>query len=265
MLADCHTWTTALGVSVPRNRAGHSLSFPTPASAEDLRTQLRAFKRRGFTSYKLFVEPWWPDRLDQASRLLSVAREEAGPGGTVLVDGALAYRDRDTAHKLATVFSEQGVDVFEAPLPLDDVVGHYELREHGVAIGLGDLGLTHWHEWEAFIALASPDVLQPDPSVVGGVTGMRRVAALAHAEGLALFPHGYKTRITMAAGLQVLACQPGEVMIEYCLSPSPLVDGLTSGIGVDGDGYVHVPAGPGLGVDVDRSALERFARPWMVP
>lgn len=88
MLADCHTWTTALGVSVPRNRAGHSLSFPTPASAEDLRTQLRAFKRRGFTSYKLFVEPWWPDRLDQASRLLSVAREEAGPGGTVLVVGA---------------------------------------------------------------------------------------------------------------------------------------------------------------------------------
>ena len=150
--------------------------------------------------------------------------------------------------------------MFEAPLHLDDVVGHRVLRDCGIRIGVGDLGLTHPAEWEDMLVRGHADVLQPDPSVVGGITGLLEVGKLADRFGCDLVPHGYKTRITLAASVQVLAARPGDTLVEFCLSDSPLIRDLThEQFPIGDDGCVAVPGAPGLGVTVDLDAVTRYA------
>lgn len=234
--------------------------YPTPEDPEALRERLTSFREHGLRSFKLFVEPWWLDDFETARALVSAACEVAGDEGKVIVDGALAYEGVPTALRLAQMMHEAGAWMLEAPLHLDDVAGHRALIGCGVKIGVGDLGLTHAAEWEDMIVRGHADVLQPDPSCVGGLTGMREVAALADRFGCLFVPHGYKTRITLAASLHVLAARAAPPLVEYCLSPSPLIRDLTSEqFPVGDDGCVAVPETPGLGVTVHDGALAHYA------
>ena len=237
----------------------YASSFPTPDDPGQLRERLEGFRARGFRHFKLFVEPWWLEDLTAAGTLVSTACDVAG-SGRIIVDGALAYEGVPAALEVARMLRDAGAWMLEAPLHLDDVVGHRALRDCGIRIGVGDLGLTHPAEWEDMLVRGHADVLQPDPSVVGGITGLLQVGKLADQFGCDLVPHGYKTRITLAASVQVLAVRPGDTLVEFCLSDSPLIRDLThEQFPIGDDGCVAVPDAPGLGVTVDLDAVTRYA------
>ena len=95
------------------------------------------------------------------------------------------------------------------------------------------------------------DYLQPDVAVVGGLTEARRVAALAHAHGVPIAPHVWGSALLWAASLQLAAATPNCVIFECCQAYYPLLyDLLTTPVAADPDGYVSVPTGPGLGVEL---------------
>jgi L-alanine-DL-glutamate epimerase-like enolase superfamily enzyme len=95
------------------------------------------------------------------------------------------------------------------------------------------------------------DLLQPDVAVVGGLTESRRVAALAHAHGLPVAPHVWGSALLWAASLQLAEATPNCVIFEFCQTYYPLLyDLLTTPVAVDADGFVSVPTGPGLGVEL---------------
>jgi L-rhamnonate dehydratase len=249
-----------LGARVHDRIPVYASYYPTPKDVGELRAQLEAFRASGFHSFKLCVEPWWLDDLPRAARLVETAREQAGEDGLVIVDGALAYTGVPAARRIAAMLHEHGVWLFEAPLHLDDVVGHRALADQRIKIGIGDLGLTHVAEWEDMLVRGHGDVLQPDPSLVGGITGMMQIAALADTHDCLLVPHAYKTRILLAANLQVLSVRPGPVLTEYCLSHSPLVSDVTAEqFRVGDDGCVAVTDAPGIGVTVSEEAIRRYA------
>jgi L-rhamnonate dehydratase len=237
----------------------YASAYPTPEDPGALREQLQRFRTDGFRSFKLCVEPWWLDDMARAATLVRLACAEAADDGVVIVDGALAYDGLDAAVRLAGMLRREGVWLFEAPLHLDDVAGHRALRGRGIKIGVGDLGLTHAAEWEDMLVRGHGDVLQPDPSLVGGITGMLAVCALADRFGCPVVPHAYKTRILLAANLQVVSARAGFVLAEYCVSASPLIRDVTlEQFPIGRDGCVGVPTAPGIGVTVSEDALREY-------
>jgi galactonate dehydratase len=105
------------------------------------------------------------------------------------------------------------------------------------------------------------DVVQPDVSHAGGITETRKIAAMADAYDVALAPHCPIGPLALAASLHVDACSPNALLQEQIL--------FRGDSGEDGwrsylhnpevleptDGYVDLPPGPGLGLDVDEERL----------
>ena len=94
---------------------------------------------------------------------------------------------------------------------------------HGIALGVGDLGLTHVREFIEMMDRGGADICQPDIS-----RGRRlhrhpaRSPRPPQERGKRVITHGYKTNIEIAANLHFLAAQRDEEILEYSLSHSPL-------------------------------------------
>jgi L-rhamnonate dehydratase len=102
-------------------------------------------------------------------------------------------------------------------------------------------------------------VVQPDVTRCGGITELLRIAEYAATQGKACVPHAWKSGIIKAASLQVNAVLADAWFQEYCVANTPLNTRLTRQTFPLKDGYVEVPAAPGLGVDLDPDVLEHFA------
>jgi L-alanine-DL-glutamate epimerase-like enolase superfamily enzyme len=88
---------------------------------------------------------------------------------------------------------------------------------------------------------------------------MRAIVEHAASHGVRFVPHSWTTAINTAASLQLLAASKNGELLELKPDPSPLqadlVDAPTEQVG----GWVVVPDGPGLGIEVDQSVLARYA------
>jgi len=106
-------------------------------------------------------------------------------------------------------------------------------------------------------------ILQPDLSHAGGILEVRKIAAMAEAYYAAIAPHCPLGPISLAAGLQVDACTPNFL----CQEQVSLGEGILKAPFVVKDGYVDVPAGPGLGIEVDEEALaeQLYDGAWETP
>jgi galactonate dehydratase len=106
------------------------------------------------------------------------------------------------------------------------------------------------------------DILQPDCCHTGGISQMKKIAILAEAHFVPLAPHCTASFLGIAASLHVVASIPFFLIHEFY----PDNHGFNpQGIGrmpytVDRDGYIGLPPGPGLGVEIDENELERRAR-----
>ena len=110
------------------------------------------------------------------------------------------------------------------------------------------------------LALArAADIWQPDVGAAGGITEMIRIAALASALEFQLAPHAWSSAFLVAANLQLAAALPNFWIFEFAQAYNPLLtDLVTTRIGVDKDGCIPIPQGPGLGVEIVPDAERRF-------
>jgi L-alanine-DL-glutamate epimerase-like enolase superfamily enzyme len=93
------------------------------------------------------------------------------------------------------------------------------------------------------------------------LTEARRVTELARQRGIAIVPHAWKTGISIAAAAHLAAVTPHCPFIEYLpaeLCESSLRRELVLGGPQMTDGVIHLPNAPGLGVELNRDALQRF-------
>jgi L-alanine-DL-glutamate epimerase-like enolase superfamily enzyme len=88
---------------------------------------------------------------------------------------------------------------------------------------------------------------------------MRRIAALASTFEFQLAPHVWGSAFLWAASLQLAAAVPNYYIFEFGQPYSPLLYELvTHQVRVEKDGYVEIPQGPGLGVEIVPDAEKRF-------
>lgn len=128
----------------------------------------------------------------------------------------------------------------------------------GVPIAAGENHFTRF-EFARLLEDRAVEVWQPDLSKTGGITEVLRIAAMASAFGLTIHPHSSATTINHTATLHVLAAIGNGGYFEACVSAfNRLRDLFEPNWSVDDQGSVEPPTGPGLGIEVDIRALERF-------
>jgi galactonate dehydratase len=192
---------------------------------------------------------------------IAAVRESVGPEVRLMVDchwrfgETLALRLVEAVRPFGLHWLECPVVETPAAIPL-----LASLRRSLNAAGVRLAGLEEFTGAEAFLAFAEGgayDVMMPDMKYVGGFAEMARTAAALAAKGVEVSPHNPTGPICHAASLHACAALPGFTMLEMQLDETPRFATLTTQPppGVDG-GVSALPAGPGLGLALDRRALD---------
>lgn len=229
---------------------------------EPLRDHLLALKEEGFRAFKMGWGPFGRVSHAMDEAMVRAAREAVGPEARLMVDagGSDAFwpHGYKWALRTARMLADYDVTWFEEPLPHDALDSYVLLRQHAPVPIAGGEVLTRRQSFLPWLRAGAFDVVQPDATKVGGLSESRRIGWMAQDYGARLIPHGWNTAVGLAADLHLASALPDTDMVEY-LTGSPYVDGLVEGgWQLDEDGMLAVPDGPGLGVVLDRDALDRY-------
>ncbi len=141
-------------------------------------------------------------------------------------------------------------------------------------IALGERLYSRW-DFKPFFEAASVDIIQPDLSHAGGISEVRRIAAMAEAYDVSIAPHCPLGPLALGACMQLGIATPNHVIqemslgIHYNTNGHDLLTYMKNPEVFDvKDGYVEALTGPGLGVEIDEDKVRELAKdcpPWRNP
>lgn len=195
---------------------------------------------------------------DRDRETLRRTRAAVGHDVAIFADANQGWSVPDARAMLPTL-ADHGVEWLEEPVAGDAVADLEELASTpgcpAIATGENVYGLE---AFEGYAASPAVTFLQPDLAKSGGLSIARRVADEAATHGTALAPHCYSSALGLAADLQLGAAYPGVAWIELDIRDNPLRTALLrEPLQVD-HGALRIPTGPGLGVELDPTTMQRF-------
>ena len=194
-------------------------------------------------------------------RLISEGRRALGDDIVMAVDFGYRWQNWHDALFVLERIADQNIFFAEATLQHDDLMGHARLAEKSSIRICGAEAAATRFEIREWLTVGKVGVVQPNIGRGGGLTEIRRIADLCELLGAEVVPHGWKTGITSAAGRHFQAACPASPLFEY-VSPhvfdSPLRRELVSPEPAVVDGYMELPAGPGLGIKLNEDLVERW-------
>ena len=235
----------------------------------DVAEQARAQARAGFTAVKMNASAELaaidtPAATSAIVERIAAVREVLGSERDVAVDfhgrmtTAMSKRLLPLIEPLHPLFAEEPV------LPEFSSSLRHLAQSTSVPLATGERLYSRW-DFRDVLPLGIA-VVQPDVSHAGGISEVRRIAALAEAYDVQLAPHCPLGPIALAASLQLAFAVPnfliqeqslgihynkGTELLDYLLDPAPFQ--FT-------DGYATPPSRPGLGIEVDEAAVRAAAR-----
>jgi D-galactarolactone cycloisomerase len=228
-----------------------------------LAEEAAAYVAEGFKAVKLKVG----FGVEEDAAVTRAVREAIGPGIALMVDANHAY-DAVAAIRLGRMIEPHDIGWFEEPVPPEDVAGCRAVKAAlSIPIAGGECEFTRFGFRDLLVSRAI-DIVQPDTCAAGGLSECKKIADMAEAFGVRYNPHVWGTGIAIAASLQLLAVLPShtptslaalEPMLEFDRTEHPIRESLLVQPIQHAKGVVRVPEGPGLGIEVDRQALARFA------
>lgn len=227
----------------------------------------RNYFAQGFRAMKLRAH-----RLDPKDdlKVIQAVREAVGDEMEIMVDANQAWTTEPpfwsfrTALWMARELEKLDVVWLEEPLPKDDLRGLAELaRQADIPIAGGEL---EWgiHRFRDFLEGGVYDIVQPDPHWCGGILECRKISALAEAANKPCILHTAGIGgLWVAANLQVTGSISNCPYFEYILEPPVWTPEtrdvlLKEPIRISEDGYIEIPKGPGLGVELNEEAIARY-------
>ena len=215
----------------------------------------------GFTAIKLKLG----FGIDEDVRLCRSIRQAVGEAMTIMVDANHAY-DAVAAIRLGRHIEDLDICWFEEPVPPEDLQGYRRVKSAlRIPIAGGEAEFTRWG-FRPILVDRVLDILQPDVCAAGGLSECKKIADMANAFGLRVNPHVWGTGVALAASLQLIATLPDNPpslnpiapLLEFDQSEHPIrMAVLTEPISQQA-GWVEVPTGPGLGIEIDRAAITKF-------
>ncbi|MGB3328132.1 MAG: mandelate racemase/muconate lactonizing enzyme family protein [Thermomicrobiales bacterium] len=241
-----------------------TLFRPTP---DAMKQAVSEYLEHGFRAIKFGWGAFGYD-LARDLALVRAAREEAGPEIDLMVDAgwygttvADPFRSRTIRDWtiLAQALEALGVYWLEDFLHPENIEGMRQVSEACTTLrtAAGEQ-LSGYAEFERLAVEGHADVLQPDLSRCGGLTVGKQIADLAMRRQIACVPHAWLTDLLKAASLHLNAYLMEAHYLEYNVSSGSLLTTLCTEPITMQDGYIAVPTGPGLGVEVDPAVIARY-------
>ena len=230
---------------------------PTEAAEEALK-----WKELGYTAVKM---GWGgfelPDR--QSVKLVEAARNAIGDEMDLMLDpGFIPGPDTpiDASSRLLFAHEIRQFNPYwiEEAVSPDDYEG-YRLLAQGIdtRIAGGENESTRYG-FKTLIEYCGLDILQPDVTRCGGLTEAKKIATLAQAYNKIVVPHAWSSGIVIAASMHLIAAIPNANLLEFCVWDTPIrKEMLTHDFSLK-DGYVEIPQKPGLGIEVNDRAIEKY-------
>ena len=227
---------------------------------EELIAAIKMRKAQGFNAVKVLAFPTEPRYIDTPAKLQQMAdnfgalRETVGNSMDIGID--LHGRFSPAMAKLFIKATEEYNPMFyeEPVIPgNDDVMADIARRTH-IPIATGERLFTRWG-YKDIIEKRAADILQPDVCHAGGILELKKIAAMGEVNFCGLAPHNPMGAVALASSLQVDTSTINFFIQEH----SVLGEGIIKNPFVVEDGFVKVPEGPGLGIEVDEESIRAHA------
>ena len=221
----------------------------------------------GFTAVKIstidkarFLEP--PGWIHREIERCEAVREAIGPNNDFAIDfhgriqPALAIKMAKELERLSPLFLEE-------PCLSEDLDEMARIAKATcIPIATGERLFTKY-AFREVLSKQAATIVQPDLAHCGGITEGRNIAVLAEAHFAAFAPHNPLGPINLAASLNLSSTVPNFLAQEHV----HLGDGYIKTPFVVNDGYIDVPHGPGLGIEVDEEQIQekRYDGSWDTP
>jgi galactonate dehydratase len=210
---------------------------------------------------KKFDHQTYATKINDAIRAVAAYREAVGGE----VDLCIEIHRRLTPAEAVTVgraIEQYHPFFYEDPVTPDNFDEMaYVASKIGIPIATGERMTSLW-EFQMLLARSAVQYVRPNAGLVGGISGMKKIAALAEAHHVGVVPHNPLSPVSTATGLQIAGCVPNFALQEYPgkehVPPKSLL--VDSPVHHDGRGYLMIPTGPGIGINLRPDAGEAASK-----
>lgn len=225
----------------------------------------------GFTAFKsmpvpeqMIIEGLRPVKF--AESCVAAMREAVGDGIDIMVDCHARPSPR-MGLIFAKALEPYGLYFFEEPCWPEHMEGIAEVqRAVATPIATGER-LVSQYDFKQLLELRAASIIQPDITHCGGLSEVRRIAAMAQAYGVAVAPHNPQGPVSTAASIEFGFATPNYLICEAVHQDVPWRDEIVQwGFTVEKKGRIVRPNNkPGLGVEIDEAAVARHPFEQEVP
>jgi L-rhamnonate dehydratase len=231
-----------------------TLFRPTPQA---MRRAAQSYIDQGFTAVKFGWGVFGRD-FQRDIRLVEAARETLGSRDLLVDTGWFVERTAKEAIQIVRSIEPFRPYFVEELLHPEDYDGYRKVAETvETRIACGEQESTEWG-FAQLIERAGIDVVQPDLTRCGGFTVARKIVHMAERANRLVIPHSWSSDLLTAASLHLCAFQRRAEFVEFSTSQGPLSRMLVREPLRMVDGYLPVPEGPGLGIEVNDAVIEQY-------
>jgi L-alanine-DL-glutamate epimerase-like enolase superfamily enzyme len=196
--------------------------------------------------------------------LLEDVKRVLKPGTRILFDAIMGIAPEPWTFKEAVAVGRKlemmDAVLFEEPCRTEDIDGYVELRKRLDIPVAGVETYNSRFDFQRLIDAGGVDVVQPDATIVGGITELLAVAAYAQSRFIKVVPHTWGSSVTRMANYQAALSCPWCELVEHSPYDNPLIDALLA----DGplkiaNGRFTAPTAPGLGVRINDDVIQKYA------
>src|SRR5665648_46803 len=240
-----------------RNKVRAYASTLFRSKPEDMKTACHEYIDQGFTAVKF----GYPENGRELNvDLVAAAREVLGDRVDLLIDLSWMGYNRSPydAITLCKKLEPYNIYFLEDFLHPENYEGYAKVsKKVNIRIAAGEHEATPWG-FKDLIERGKVDIIQPDLSRCGGFTAFRKIVWMAELNNVDIIPHAWLTNILTAASLHANASLQKSHFLEYNVSSNPMLNEIVKNPICMKDGFLNVREKPGLGIEIDEKAIEKY-------